>query len=67
MPLIEGYGLTEAGVLCLNPLGHPRAGSIGKPLPGVKLRTAEDGELQVLDAVPVRGVLQGSKPRRGRS
>lgn len=47
MPLFEGYGLTEAGVLCLNPLGHARPGSIGKALPGVELRTAEDGELQV--------------------
>jgi len=47
MPLFEGYGLTEAGVLCLNPLGHARPGSIGKALPGVELRTAEDGELEV--------------------
>jgi long-chain acyl-CoA synthetase len=47
MPLFEGYGLTEAGVLCLNPLGHARPGSIGKALPGVELRTADDGELQV--------------------
>jgi long-chain acyl-CoA synthetase len=47
MPLFEGYGLTEAGVLCLNPLGHAKPGSIGKALPGVELRTAEDGELEV--------------------
>jgi long-chain acyl-CoA synthetase len=47
MPLFEGYGLTEAGVLCLNPLGRAKPGSIGKPLPGVTLRLADDGELQV--------------------
>ena len=47
LPLIEGYGLTEAGVLCLNPLDQPRPGSIGKALPGIELRLAEDGELQV--------------------
>jgi long-chain acyl-CoA synthetase len=45
MPLIEGYGLTEGGVLTLNPLKHPKSGSIGVALPGVKLRLADDGEL----------------------
>ncbi len=47
LPLIEGYGLTEAGVLCLNPIDRPRPGSIGRALPGIELRLAEDGELQV--------------------
>src|SRR5262249_10853193 len=47
MPLVEGYGLTEGGVVTLNPLDNPRAGSIGKPLPGVEVRIAEDGELLV--------------------
>ena len=45
MPLIEGYGLTEGGVATLNPLDAPRPGSIGKLLPGVEARIAEDGEL----------------------
>ena len=47
MPLLEGYGLTEAGVICFNPLDRPKAGSIGKLLPGVEARLADDGELQV--------------------
>ncbi len=47
MPLIEGYGLTEAGVICFNPIERPKAGSIGKLLPGVEARLGEDGELQV--------------------
>lgn len=45
MPLIEGYGLTEGGVATLNPLARPKSGSIGKPLPGVEVTLAEDGEL----------------------
>ena len=45
MPLIEGFGLTEGGVLAFNPLDAPRPGSIGKALPGVDVRIAEDGEL----------------------
>ncbi len=45
MPLIEGYGLTEGGVALLNPLDRPKAGSIGKLLPGFEARIEEDGEL----------------------
>jgi long-chain acyl-CoA synthetase len=45
MPLIEGYGLTEGGVASLNPLDRPKPGSIGKLLPGIEARIAEDGEL----------------------
>ena len=47
LPIIEGYGLTEAGVICFNPLNRPKPGSIGVLLPGVQARIAEDGELQV--------------------
>ncbi|MBV8866880.1 MAG: long-chain fatty acid--CoA ligase [Acidobacteriaceae bacterium] len=47
LPLIEGYGLTETGVICFNPIDWPKAGSIGKLLPRVEARLAEDGELQV--------------------
>jgi long-chain acyl-CoA synthetase len=47
MPLIEGFGLTEGGVATLNPLDRPKAGSIGKLLPGVEARLEEDGELML--------------------
>ncbi len=47
LPLIEGYGLTEGGVATLNPLDAPRAGSIGKPLPGVELKLGEMNELLI--------------------
>jgi long-chain acyl-CoA synthetase len=47
MPLIEGYGLTEAGIVSFNPLDRSKPGSIGKLLPGVEARLADDGELQV--------------------
>lgn len=47
MPIVEGYGLTEAGVISLNPLERPKPGSVGKLLPGVEARLAADGELQV--------------------
>jgi len=47
MPLIEGYGLTEGGVVTLNPLDAPKPGSIGKPLAGVEVRVSDDGELLI--------------------
>ena len=45
MPLVEGYGLTEGGVATFNPIGFPKPGSIGRLLPGVQARIADDGEL----------------------
>jgi long-chain acyl-CoA synthetase len=45
MPLVEGYGLTEGGVATFNPISFPKLGSIGRPLPGVQARIADDGEL----------------------
>lgn len=47
MPIYEGYGLTEGGIVCLNPFDRPISGSIGKALPGVELRVSEDGELLI--------------------
>ncbi len=47
MPLIEGYGLTECGVVSLNPLERPKSGSIGKLLEHVEARIEEDGELML--------------------
>jgi long-chain acyl-CoA synthetase len=47
IPIMEGYGLTETGILCFNPLDRPKPGSIGKALPGVQIKFAEDSELLV--------------------
>src|ERR1700733_720521 len=45
----DGYGQTETGQLTANPPGEPvRAGSMGRPLPGVNLRV-DDGELVLAD------------------
>jgi long-subunit acyl-CoA synthetase (AMP-forming) len=46
IPAYEGYGLTEFGsVAMLNTPRHDRPGSVGKPLPGVSVSLAADGEI----------------------
>jgi long-chain acyl-CoA synthetase len=46
--VIQGYGLTEtAPIVTLNHPFHARRGTVGKPIAGVQLRIADDGEVLV--------------------
>jgi long-chain acyl-CoA synthetase len=46
--VIQGYGLTEtAPIVTLNHPFHTRRGTVGKPLAGVQIRIAADGEVLV--------------------
>jgi len=48
VPLLEGYGLTEAApIVTGNALQDNAPGSVGRALPGVELRLGGDGELLV--------------------
>ncbi|MBA2347700.1 MAG: long-chain fatty acid--CoA ligase [Solirubrobacterales bacterium] len=47
VPLLEAYGSTECGLNVFNRIDDFRGGTVGKPLPGVELRIAADGEILV--------------------
>jgi long-subunit acyl-CoA synthetase (AMP-forming) len=52
LPVYEGYGLSECGsVVCLNTPGAMRRGSVGRPLPHVRVRLDADGQICVSGAV----------------
>jgi long-chain acyl-CoA synthetase len=48
VPVLEGYGMTEtATVATYSTIEHHRFGSVGRVLPGVEARIADDGELLI--------------------
>lgn len=41
--IVERYGMSECGIVCSNPVDGPRRpGSVGRPLPGVDFRIADE-------------------------
>ena len=48
MRIIEGYGMTETHlIITLTPQGKTKYGSCGKPIEGIEVKTAKDGEVLV--------------------
>jgi long-chain acyl-CoA synthetase len=44
--LLQGYGLTESSpVISFNTKAHNKLGTVGRPVPGVEVRIAADGEV----------------------
>jgi long-subunit acyl-CoA synthetase (AMP-forming) len=61
LPVYEGYGLSECGsVVCLNTPGSRRTGSVGRPLPHVRVRVDDQQQLRVRG--PVMGGYLGDAP-----
>ena len=65
LPAYEGYGLSECGsVVALNTPGAVRAGTVGRPLPGLDVKII-DGEITVAGPNVMSGYL-GKELHKGR-
>lgn len=62
LPLIEGYGLTEAGpVVTSTAIEDSLPGSVGRPLYGLEVRLSEQSELVVRSPAVMRGYWQNEQ------
>jgi long-chain acyl-CoA synthetase len=56
VPVLEGYGMTEtATAATISTVENHRFGTVGRALPGVQLRIAEDGEILIKGANIFKG------------
>jgi long-chain acyl-CoA synthetase len=63
--VVQGYGLTEtAPIVTLNHPLHSAHGAVGKPIPGVEVRIAEDGEILVRGENVTRGYFNAPEETR---
>ncbi|MGV9714036.1 AMP-dependent synthetase/ligase [Gordonia sp. NPDC003424] len=62
VPVYEGYGLTETtAAVTVNTIEHQRVGSVGRPLPGVTIGIADDGEVLAKGPVVFDGYWHNQK------
>ena len=67
IPLLEGYGLTEAApVVSCNPLdGERKAGSVGIPIPGVEVKVVDQEEAELPPGQVGELIVKGPNVMRG--
>jgi long-chain acyl-CoA synthetase len=60
--ILQGYGLTETSpVVAVNRFRNNRFGTIGQAIPGIRVRTAEDGELLVSGDIVMEGYYRNAE------
>ena len=56
IPIVQGYGLTETSpVITTSQIEDNRVGTVGKAIPNVDIRIAEDGEIEIRGPNVMRG------------
>ena len=66
IPIVQGYGLTETSpVITTSRIEDNRVGTVGKAIPNVEIRIAEDGEIEVRGPNIMRGYY--NKPEETRA
>lgn len=66
IPVLEGWGLTETSPCCTltDPREERAPGIVGKPIPGVRIRLAFDGEIQVQGPNVMAGYYKNDEANR---
>lgn len=60
--IIEGYGLTESSpVIAANRVNDYKFGTVGKPMPGVEIKIAKDGEILAYGPNIMQGYYKNKK------
>jgi long-chain acyl-CoA synthetase len=62
LPITEGYGQTEVGVVTVTRQKPLRQGTVGEPIPGVDLRISDQGEILIRHPYQFYGYL--NKPEK---